>query len=126
MRIKIVIGANTSRAAMLFAIFALTGCEPSELNPAGGVPFMGGGNSGSYTAPVQTPAKKLAPMLQDPEAESVETSEEVWADNEADAAQKCQQIAEIRTREGRTVVTVQDRPQLVFKGRFVCSFRGEK
>jgi hypothetical protein len=64
-------------------------------------------------------------MLENPDAETVQTSEEVWANSEGEAMEKCQKIAESRTREGRTLVTVQGIPQKVFKGRYVCTFRGE-
>ena len=73
------------------AIVALTGCEPSELYPAGGIPFSGG-NSGSYTAPA--PAQNLAPPIIDNPDESHEDFDYVWAESEDEATRKCQQLAD--------------------------------
>ena len=71
-------------------------------------------------------------MLEDPEAESTDTVEEVRAKTVADARRKCEFIASVRTQEGGTLVTVQGEPQQLTRTpskngtyRFLCSFRGE-
>lgn len=65
-------------------------------------------------------------MLEDPEAESEEWSQEVWADSEEQAVRICQTIADNATKRSRTVVTVLGLPQKLGQGRkYVCRFRGE-
>ncbi|NJO74954.1 MAG: hypothetical protein HC833_15030 [Leptolyngbyaceae cyanobacterium RM1_406_9] len=72
------------------------------------------------------------PMLEDPEAEFEEASEEIWATSQADADSRCQKMAENRTKEGGTLVTVQgkaeqrtSRPSSTGSYKFVCRFRVE-
>jgi hypothetical protein len=71
-------------------------------------------------------------MLEDPEAEFDEESEEIWATSQADADSKCQKMAKNRTKEGGTLVTVQgkaeqktSRPSSTGSYKFVCRFRVE-
>lgn len=71
-------------------------------------------------------------MLEDPEAESTDTVEEVWAVTADAARRKCEFIAAVRTQEGGTLVTVQGKPQQLTctpskngTYRFLCHLRGE-
>ena len=110
--------ANTSRAAMLFALVALTGCEPSELYPAGGIP-LSGGNSGSYTAPA--PAKNLAPIQASPSPSSVQETHGVVS------RKTCYEMEENFQQQGRRIRLVRvDRsisPGAVLQ--YICIFEGE-
>lgn len=116
MRIKIVIGA-------IFAIVALTGCEPNELYPAGGIPF-GGSNSGSYTAPA--PAQNLAPMLQDPEGKLSDDSATIYAESLDVALNKCQQTANNLSDQNTIVSCLGCKLMTSAKaGRYACTYRTE-
>lgn len=76
-------------------------------------------------------------MLQDPEAESEEWSDEVWASNQDDADRKCQEMADNATRRGGKVVTTLGKAQMVISpkpstkgksstdGKFACQFKSE-
>lgn len=65
-------------------------------------------------------------MLNDPEAQSEEWSQEIFADNEAQALRKCELIAQQATEEGGTVVTVLGKPQRQGRTRkWICYFRSE-
>jgi hypothetical protein len=84
------------------------------------------------TPPPPAQSGQPSKMLENPDAEVVETSEEVWATDEAEATRKCEQIATTRTQEGGTLVTVQGRPQQVTRTpskngtfKFVCRLRSE-
>lgn len=98
----------------VFALIALTGCEPSELYPAGGIPFTGG-NSGSYTAPA--PAKNLAPIEINPSQET----------HGAVSQQTCRDMAARFKQNGRRVELVDTRrstnPGAILK--WICIFEGE-
>ncbi|MBV8886106.1 MAG: hypothetical protein JO235_19225 [Chroococcidiopsidaceae cyanobacterium CP_BM_RX_35] len=62
----------------------------------------------------------------DPEVQSEEWSQEVFADNEAQALQKCELIAQEATDEGGTVVIVLGKPQQKGQTRkWICYFRSE-
>jgi hypothetical protein len=74
------------------ALVALTGCEPNELYPAGGVPFSSGNSGGTSTAP-QTAPQNLAPIIDNPD-ESHEDFDYIWAESESEAIRKCQQLTE--------------------------------
>jgi hypothetical protein len=76
-------------------------------------------------------------MLENPDAESEEWTDEVWAANQDAADRACQDKADAASREGGTVVTVQGNAQMVISprpgkggksgtnGKFVCRFRSE-
>lgn len=49
-------------------------------------------------------------MLDDPESQSEEWSQEIFADNGNQALRKCELIAQQATEEGGTVVTVLSKP----------------
>lgn len=100
-------------------------------------------SSGSYSAPSRTipqpkpTASPLIPpyqkMLENPDAEVFHEDVEVWAADENEAAKKCQTIAESRTREGGTLVTVEGKPQKLTSRpskygayRFNCRLRAEQ
>jgi hypothetical protein len=102
-------------------IIALTGCEPNEMYPSGGIP-LSGSNSGSYTAP----ARNLAPMMQDPEAETVESGDYVWANSESEAWQKCQKEADRMTEQGGSLVTVKSVKSNKKGTKWFCTFNGEQ
>lgn len=129
---------TTNRIPVAIAIlsFCLTACEPSELRPVPvGVPNGGGFSAPSRPAPMRTaqpkPTASSFPMIDNPDAETDYDSEIVWAVDEYEAAQKCEQIA--RSRSDRTViVTVQGKPQKLTKTpskygsyRFLCNLRIE-
>jgi hypothetical protein len=77
------------------------------------------------------------PMLQDPDAQSEEWSDEVWARDQEEADRKCQWMADNATQKGGKVVVTQGAAQMVTKpkpatkgkpavdGLFVCQFRSE-
>jgi len=52
-------------------------------------------------------------MMEDPEAEVHYEYAEVWATSAAEAASKCATIAENRTREGGSLVSVEGSPTQV-------------
>lgn len=65
-------------------------------------------------------------MLDDPEAQYEEWSQQVFADNEAQALRKCELIAREVTEEGATVVVVLGKPQRQGQTRkWICYFRSE-
>ena len=107
---------------MVFALTALTGCEPSELNPAGGIPFSGG-NSGSYTAPA--PAKNLAPMMQDPQGNLEDSGIEFVAQNEPEALNKCQRQAASLSSADTIVSCLGCRRRTTTTNKFICTMRTE-
>jgi hypothetical protein len=84
-----------------------------------------------------TPPAQEMPMLQDPDAQSEEWSDEVWARDQEEADRKCQWMADNATQKGGKVVVIQGKAQMVTKpkpatkgkpavdGLFVCQFRSE-
>lgn len=94
----------------------------------------GSAGTGAPMAPYV--AENIQPMMQDPEAEAEEWTEEVWADNEAQAMRKCQAIAEGVTSSGSVTVVV-GQPQALLRpkldrdgkvtrsGRYVCRLKSE-
>ena len=100
------------------ALVALTGCEPSELYPAGGIP-LSGGNSGSYTAPA--PAKNLAPIQASPSPSPIQET------HGAVSQQTCYEMEANFQRQGRRVTLVDTRrstnPGAIL--RWICVFEGE-
>ena len=100
----------------VIAVITLTGCEPNELNPAGGIPFSGS-NSGSYTAPA--PAKNLAPIQASPSP--------VQETHGAVSQQTCYEMEAKFQRDGRRIRLVDTRrstnPGAVL--RWICIFEGE-
>ncbi len=64
-------------------------------------------------------------MIDDPEGQAEEWTQEVFADSEEEADRKCQTIAANATEEGRTVVIVLGNPQKVGRRKYICRFRGE-
>ena len=109
---------------VVIALAALTGCEPSELNPVGGIPFSGG-NSGSYTAPA--PAKNLAPMMQDPEGKPSDDSATIYAKSLDEALNKCQQTAN-KLSDQNTIVSCLGCKLMTSAqtGRYACTYRTER
>ena len=132
--------------------FGLTGCSGGlygdgisdqgrgAMAPA--VPFVphivdGYGNPAPELQSTPNPSAQTMPMLQDPEAESEEWSDEVWANSQEEADQACQAKADMATEEGRSVVTVIGKAQMRVSpkpakgnksgtsGKFVCRFRSE-
>jgi hypothetical protein len=78
------------------------------------------------------PLRSEGEYLEDPEAESSEFPEEIWAYDEADAAQKCKAIASNYAKQSGTVVSVVGRPQQKTRTpsqsgayKFVCTIRVE-
>lgn len=109
---------------------AIAGCEPSELRPVPAFPI--GGNSG-YSAPArpvkpQPTTKPLVPnrheMIDDPEAQTEPHQEDIWAEDEISAMEKCRQLAESYTRKYKTRVTLQ-RVQKLFNKRYRCHLEME-
>lgn len=78
----------------VFALIALTSCEPNELYPAGGALPFSGGNSGGNTAPA--PAQSIPPhaIIDNPDEASHQDWDYIWADSETEAIRKCQALAE--------------------------------
>jgi hypothetical protein len=104
-------------------IVALTGCEPSELNPAGGIPFSGADSGGSQTAP-QTAPQNLAPMMQDPEAQTDDWEEDIFANSQSEADSICTQKAENRSLSGGGAIHSRGAYQV--KGKlYRCKFTSE-
>jgi hypothetical protein len=65
-------------------------------------------------------------MLEDPEKPKEVWTDYVWADNEAEAMQKCQIKAQDATVQGKTVVRLIGLPLKVGRGkRYECQFEGE-
>jgi hypothetical protein len=66
-------------------------------------------------------------MLDDPDAQIEEWTEEVFADTLAEAERQCDYIAKTTAEDGKTLVTLTGKPQR--KGRtsrkWVCYFRSE-
>ncbi|MBW4581804.1 MAG: hypothetical protein KME42_19730 [Tildeniella nuda ZEHNDER 1965/U140] len=83
-----------------------------------------GGAAGASKAASQAPATGAAKMLEDPDAETVNDSEEVWATTQEEAERRCAEIAAQRTNQGGTLVTVQGVSRVSSK-RFFCQFRAE-
>jgi hypothetical protein len=91
---------------LLIGLFLLTSCEKNEFT----VPVPVGGGGGSYSAPrrpVQTPMAPPAttnhhPIIDNPDAEKEYISEEVYAADEWEAQQKCENLA--RSRTDRTAI----------------------
>ena len=118
-------------------LIPLVGCVSNEGIPVSVPPLPAAGNSAPVSRPVSPAQKPLAPvrpmpMIENPDAETEEDTQEVWATNEAEAAAKCEQIAQNRTQEGGTLVTVQGKPQRMTMNpsrngtyRFTCRFRIE-
>ena len=104
----------------VFALIALTGCEPNELYPAGGIPFTGG-NSGSNTAPAQN----LAPMLQDPEGNLEDSGIEFVAANQDEAMSKCQKYATSISGSETIVSCLGCRKRTKTTNKFICTMRTE-
>jgi hypothetical protein len=105
----------------------LAACESSELRPVP-VGLPSGGVPAAPTAP-QAPAAPMAPPVmaytEDPEAETEDWEEYIWADNEQQARRNCQQLAERFTEQGRGLVTLVGVQKLGKRGsRWVCRFRG--
>lgn len=119
-------GSAVIRAITIAAITiaTLAGCsfEPSELAPvSGALPFTGG-----HAVRPAAPATKLAPMMQDPEAQIEQSIDYVWADSQTEADAKCQTEADRYTEEGGSVVTVK-RVRKTGKGtKYECTFEGER
>lgn len=116
------------------------GCIGSE---GESYPLLPVPSSGGYSAPIrpiqrpQPAASPLIPphhkMLENPDADVFYEDVEVWAADENEAAEKCRTIAESRTREGGTLVTVEGRPQQLNSRpsrygqyRFNCRLRAEQ
>jgi hypothetical protein len=118
----------TKLLKLVAALMLLTGCEPSELRP---IPIgAGGGNGGGYTAPsrsapAQTPAVPVRPILQDPEAnQPAEYDEPIIATSPEEADRICRQKA---AKDGVTVARVQQ-PNKVQGGKsqqYRCWFKFE-
>ena len=107
--------------AAIIALIALTGCEPNELYPAGGIPFTGG-NSGNNTAPAQN----LAPMLQDPEGKLSDDSATIYAGSLDEALNKCQQTANNLSDQNTIVSCLGCKLMTSAKtGRYACTYRTE-
>jgi len=106
----------------VIAVITLTGCEPSELNPAGGIPFSGS-NSGSYTAPA--PAKNLAPMMQDPEGNLEDSGIEFIAANQDEAMSKCQRYAASISGSETIASCLGCRKRTKTTNKFICTMRTE-
>ncbi|BAU10259.1 hypothetical protein LEP3755_07410 [Leptolyngbya sp. NIES-3755] len=96
---------NIDRLLSLSIAFLTLGCEPSEFRPVPAFP-NGSGSSGGYSAPArpsrpmkpQPTSKPLVPdrhpMLDDPEAQTEDRDEDIFANSLADAQEKCRKRAE--------------------------------
>lgn len=119
--------------AIVLLVLPLTACNDgfSEMDWRY-LPGAGGGGGGApapaQPAPGYSNGQPLAPgvhkMLEDPEAEAVNDSEEVWATTQEDAERRCEEIAAQRTSQGGTLVTVQGVSRVNSK-KFFCQFRAE-
>jgi hypothetical protein len=77
------------------------------------------------------------PMMEDPEAQTEEWEEEVWARDQGDADRICRLMADKLSRRSGKLVTYQNPPQVLsapkaatkskpaVDGKFVCRFRSE-
>lgn len=104
----------------------LTACEPSELRPVPALP-TGGGYSvpRTPTAPDQPMAPPAMGYTEDPEAETEEWEDYVWADDAAQAQRKCEQLAATYTQQGGSAVTVARVTRGSQRGsRWICTFKG--
>lgn len=65
-------------------------------------------------------------MLEDPEKPKEIWTDYVWAEDEAQAINKCQVKAHEATVKGKTVVKLFGKPKKIGKGkRWECTFEGE-
>lgn len=106
--------------------WGLTACEPSELRP---VPALPSGSGFSVPQAPAAPAEPMAPPVmpytEDPEAETEEWEEYIWADSDEQARQICQQLAERFTQQGGSLVTYLDVKKVGRRGsRWACKFKG--
>lgn len=77
-------------------------------------------------APQQSVPPHAAPMLQDPEAQTEQSIDYVWADSQAEAEEKCQREAERYSQEGGSLVTVVKVRKTGKGTKYECTFNGEK
>ncbi|HEY9881807.1 MAG TPA: hypothetical protein V6D29_25375 [Leptolyngbyaceae cyanobacterium] len=122
-----IVGSSSRPLLAIAVCWGLAACEPGELRP---VP-LGLPSGGSHAIPKApaTPAAPMAPPVmaytEDPEAETEEWEDYVWADNLQQAQKKCKELAESSTEQGRSLVTVVKVKQASKKSvRWVCTFRG--
>ena len=104
----------------------LGACEPSELRPVPALPS--GGSQPAPRAPT-APDQPMAPpamgYTEDPEAETEEWEDYVWADDAAQAQRKCEQLAATYTQQGGSAVTVVRVTRGRQRGsRWICTFKG--
>jgi hypothetical protein len=66
-------------------------------------------------------------MLDDPESQAEEWTQEVTANDETDATRRCERIALNATEKSGKLVTLLGKPQRKSKSgtKWVCFFRGE-
>lgn len=119
---------------------SLQACTSPDGEPYGLFPAPSNGGYSEPIRPINPPSATPPPlvpphhkMLENPDAEVFYEDVEVWATDEHEAAEKCRTIAESRTREGGTLVTVEGRPQRLTSKpskygsyRFNCRLRAEQ
>lgn len=108
--------------AVLLCLMAA--CTPSELRPVP-IGLPAGGSPAVPPAPAAPMAPPVMAYSEDPEAETEEWEDYIWADNEAQARQICQQLAEQFTQQGGSLVTYISVRRVSQRGsRWACKFKG--
>lgn len=69
------------------------------------------------------PSVEVSQMLADPEAQTEDWEDDIWADNPGQAEKRCKELADKYTREGGTVVELVKVRQKN-RAKYICTFRG--
>lgn len=114
-------------------LFSITACETGEFR----VPMpIGGGDAAPVREPVQPvqpdlPGTAASKMLQDPDAQKQEWTEDLWAANQTTAENRCQEIANRESQKGNPTVQL-GKPTQVYQNPskygdylFRCRFQTE-
>lgn len=79
--------------------------------------------AGQPPGPAPQVGVPVAPMIEDPEAETIEWPEETWAVNDKAAYQKCLQFLEQYRQSGNNVRLISVRK--IHNNRYECKFMSE-
>jgi hypothetical protein len=110
--------ANPAAAPAVVACVASVGCVVTVVAIAGVTYWVLSSNGEQARIPVLT-------YTPNPDQEMEDWEDYVWADNEQQARQKCNLLAEQYTQQGRSLVSVVRVRRASQRGaRWVCTFRG--
>lgn len=118
------------RAALVLALLgsvvlllAIAGCGGTEMRP---VPVIPGGGGGSAPSAPAVPAQPAVPaatqkMLQDPEGDLEDNAIVIYANSQAEAERKCQEVAKNYTNSTGVVQCIGCVKSTKTTGQYVCT-----